>query len=58
MTRKPDPRGKKEPWISIEGVLYDIKAGVMSVQDGMKEILGYFPEEKTTSDAQTKTITV
>lgn len=35
-----------EPRISIEGVLYDIKAGVMSVDEGADEIMRYVNEKE------------
>lgn len=29
---------KDEPWISIEGVLYDVQAGQLSIEEAMAEI--------------------
>lgn len=37
----------KEPWISIEGVLWDVQANKLSIEEGMKEIRGYFVEADT-----------
>jgi hypothetical protein len=31
----------EEPKASIEGVLYDLKAGVMSIPEALQEIMGY-----------------
>lgn len=37
----------KEPEISIEGVLIDYKAGQLSLEESVKEIMGYFSGKET-----------
>lgn len=44
---KPNTTKKwEEPIISIEGVLFDVQAGKMSVYDATVEIKKYFDESK------------
>ena len=43
---KYDSEGVHEPKDSIEGVLWDVKAGVMEVHDALEEIMWYFEKRK------------